>query len=53
MHNNYSKGRIDFYSTLFNFIRIKIGEIILTKFLIIDGNSLGCRAAFAHNPNGG
>lgn len=53
MHINYSKGRIDFYSTLFNFIRIKIGEIILTKFLIIDGNSLGCRAAFAHNPKSG
>lgn len=24
-----------------------------TKFLIIDGNSLGCRAAFAHNPKMG
>ena len=24
-----------------------------TRFLIIDGNSLACRAAFAHNPNFG
>jgi DNA polymerase-1 len=28
-------------------------NILATRFLIIDGNSLGCRAAFAHNPKRG